>query len=172
MRSFFVPVTHTRLLRALCLGLLAVAAAASCTTAKDTEATMPSKPGAVQPQPNGKFVTEDSACSQLTKAEAKARSGLSCDAAKHTCPDYIRPAGGEGCFEYDQGSITGCVSVFESFTSCDDFDTSPCLVTAKSSCSDDVGAGGAGGAPGSSDGGMGGMGGATDVPLPDAGAGG
>ena len=172
MRSFLVPVNHTRLLRALSLGLLALAAAASCTTAKDTEAYVPSQPGVVQPEPNGKFVTEDSACSQLTKAETKARSGLSCEAAKHACPDYIRPASGEGCFEYDQGSIDGCAKVFGTFTSCADFDAHPCLVTAKSSCSDDLAEGGSGGASGSSDGGMGGMGGTVDVPAPDAGAGG
>ena len=64
----------------------------------------------------------------------------------------------------------GCVGVFDSFTSCDDFDTSPCLVTAKSSCSADVAEGGAGGATGSSD--EGGMGGTAGIPSPDAGAGG
>ncbi len=167
MRSFLVPVTHTRVLRALCLGMLALAAAVSCTSVKDTESYVPSQPGAVQPDTTGKFVAEDSACSQLTKAEAKARSGLSCDAAKRTCPDYIRPAGGEGCFEYDQGSIDACVKLYGTFESCDDFDAHPCLLTAKSSCTDGDGEGGSGGASSSNEGGMGGT-----VALPEAGAGG
>ena len=172
MRSFLVNVFPPRLLRSLCLGLCAFAAAASCTTAPDTESNIPSQPGAVQPEPSGKFVTEDSACSQLTKAEAQARSGLSCDAAKHTCPDYIRPAGGESCFEYDQGSIDECAKKLKAFTSCDDFEIHPCLLTAKSSCTDSDGEGGSGGATGAPAGDEGGVGGMVILPTPDAGAGG
>ena len=169
MRSYLGSLTPSRLVRALCLGLLAFATVASCSSVKDDEAFVPSTPGAVQPAPSGKFVDEASACSQLTTAESKARSDLKCDAAKHSCPDYIRPAGGEGCFEYDQGTVTACAKLFGTFTSCDDFDANPCLVTAKSSCTDSDGQGGAGGAPGGDEGGVGGT---VALPLPDAGAGG
>ena len=166
MFRFFVPVTRSRVERALCLGLLAVGVLASCTTAPDTEAAVPSKPGAVQPEGSGSFEeAEDSACAQLTQAEAKARSGLGCDAVKRSCPDYIRPVGSEACFKYDQGSVSACAKRFEMFTSCDDFEAQPCLVTARS-C--DQGEGGAGGAPSDSEGGAAG---ALVVPA-DAGSGG
>lgn len=148
-----------RAARAVCLALVALVAAASCTSAKDTEDYVPSQPGAVQPEPtkNGKFEDEATACSALTKAESSARSMLGCDAAKRTCPDYIRPAGGADCFVYDEGTVTECAKEFGMFTSCDDFDVHPCLVIAKSQCSTgDVGEGGMGGAP--AEGGGSGMG--------------
>jgi len=145
-----------RTARALCLALLGLAAVASCTSAKDTEDYVPSQPGAVQPEPtkNGKFEDEATACLAITKAESGARSMLGCDAAKRTCPDYIRPAGGAACFVYDEGSVTECAKDFGMFTGCDDFDLHPCLVIAKSQCSTDTGEGGMGG--------MGGMGGDMD----------
>jgi hypothetical protein len=130
--------------------LLATVAAASCTSAKDTEDYVPSQPGAVQPKTNGQPIDEATACAELSKAESSARSTLGCDAAKHTCPDYIRPAGGADCFVYDQGSVTECAKTFGAFTDCSDFDLHPCIVTASSQCT----AGDAG------EGGMGGMGGA------------
>ena len=152
-----VPAAQNRSLRvarALCLSLLALAVGASCSSAKDTEATVPSRPGAVQPDTSGTPIDEASACSQLSKAEASARSALGCDAAKLTCPDAIRPAGGEGCFFYDQDSVKKCATLFDSFTSCDDFDKHPCLVTAISHCT----TGGAG------EGGTAGMGGGAAAP--------
>jgi hypothetical protein len=172
MRSFPVKVFDPRLLRALCLSMFAVVAAASCTTAKDTESYVPSKVGVVQPEPNGQLVDEASACAQFTKAEAKARADLSCDAVKRTCPAFIRPAGGEGCFQYDQGTINGCVKLFGTFTTCDDFDANPCVLSAKSSCDQGAGEGGAAGAGGAAGGNEGGVGGMMVVPPADAGAGG
>jgi hypothetical protein len=141
-----------RAARAVCLALVALAAAVSCTSAKDTEDFVPSQPGAVQPDSNGNLIDEATACSDLTKAESNARSMLGCAAAKHTCPDYIRPVGGADCFKYDQGSVNGCVAKFAAFTDCDDFDQHPCIVTAiaTSQCT----------TADTSEGGMGGMGGA------------
>jgi hypothetical protein len=160
-----------RAARAVCLAVLGLAAAASCTSAKDTEGYVPSQPGAVQPDAtkNGKTEDEATACSALTKAESSARSMLGCDAAKRTCPDYIRPAGGADCFVYDQGSVTECVQQLGMFTDCADFDLHPCLVIAKSQCSSESGEGGAGGIGGAP--GEGGSSGTTDVSSP-AGAGG
>jgi len=140
-----------RAARAVSLALLATVAAASCTSAKDTEDYVPSQPGAVQPKTNGQPIDEATACADLSKAESSARSLLGCDAAKHTCPDYIRPAGGADCFVYDQGSVTECAKMFGTFTDCSDFDLHPCIVTAKSQCT----AGAAG------EGGMGGIAGAS-----------
>ncbi|HEY5374700.1 MAG TPA: hypothetical protein VIK01_13530, partial [Polyangiaceae bacterium] len=159
-----------RAARAACLALLALVAAASCTSAKDTEDYVPSQPGAVQPDTNGKLIDEATACTELSNAESSARSTLGCAAAKHTCPDYIRPVGGADCFKYDEGSVKGCATKFDSFMSCDDFDRHPCVVTAKSECAtadtSEGGMGGVGGAP--AEGGSSGM---ADVSGP-AGAGG
>jgi hypothetical protein len=174
MAPLSAPAYRFRLLRAaraVCLVSLALLAAASCTSAKDTEDYVPSQPGAVQPEANGKLIDEATACSTLSKAESSARSMLGCDAAKRTCPDYIRPAGGADClFEYDQGTVNACAKQLDTFTSCDDFDLHPCLVTAKSNCATDDtsegGSGGMGGAP--AEGGSSGM---VDLSSP-AGAGG
>ncbi len=135
-----------RAARAVCLAVLALAAAASCTSAKDTEGYVPSQPGAVQPKTNGQLIDEATACADLSKAETSARSMLSCPASKHTCPDYIRPVGGADCFKYDEGSVSECAKLFGTFTDCDDFDEHPCIVTVQSPCTtDDSGEGGTGG---------------------------
>jgi hypothetical protein len=149
-----------RAARALALGVCVLGAAESCTSVKDDEPSVPSQPGAVQPGTTGTLIDEATACSQLTKAEASARSDLGCAAVKNVCPDYIRPAGGASCFAYDKGSVAGCVTVYQGFTSCDDFDAHPCLATAVSQQCDD-GAGGEGGA-----------GGISGVPADAAGSGG
>jgi hypothetical protein len=146
MSSFPAVTSRFRLfyaVRALALGVCVLAAAESCTSVKDDEPAVPSQPGAVQPDTSGTLLTEASACSQLDSGESKARSDLGCASAKHVCPDYIRPAGGADCFAYDKGSVTACVKLYGTFTSCEDFDVHPCLITAVSQC--DVGAGGEGG---------------------------
>jgi hypothetical protein len=125
---------YARLSSLLCVSLLTGVLAASCTSTHDTADVVPSPPGAFQPDGGGKTLDEATACSQLTAAESTARSALGCDAAKHTCPDYIRPAGGADCFVYDQASVDGCATLYNSFTSCDDFDSRPCLLTAESNC--------------------------------------
>ena len=83
-------------------------------------------------------------CPALVLALAGA---LSCPAVTRECPGYIRPAGNDACYLYDQASIDGCTSLFRQFTSCEDFALHPCLITASSLC--DTGEGGAGGAPSS-----------------------
>jgi hypothetical protein len=132
-----------RAARALALGMCVLGAVESCTSVKDDEPSVPSQPGAVQPDTTGVLLDEASACSQLDNAEKSARSDLGCSAATHTYPDYIRPAGGAACFAYDKGSVAACVKLYQGFTACTDFDVHPCLITAVSQC--DVGAGGEGG---------------------------
>jgi len=138
---------------ALMIGMLG----ASCSSTPDTADVIPPLPGAVQPDGGGSLVDEDTACAALVKAEADARSKLGCDAVKRTCPGFIRPAGGEGCFVYDQASIDSCRTIYAGLTSCDAFDQRPCLLTAESKC--DEGAGGAGGQGGAA--GAGGIPGAS-----------
>ncbi len=160
-----------RAARAVCLGLGALATAASCTSVKDDEDYVPSQPGAVQPTASGTQLSESAACERLTNAEDDARSALRCKPASHSCPADIRPAGGADCFMYDEGSIDACAELYQDFTSCDAFDQRPCLITATSSCAE-AGEGGQGG--------EGGVSGATRVPSEagnggasgDAGAGG
>ena len=133
----------------LCASLLTAVVAASCSSAHDTADVVPAEPGAFQPDAGGKLIDEASACAALTKAERDARAALGCDAVTHDCPAYIRPAGGADCFVYDQASVDGCKVLFDSFTSCDDFDQRPCLVTAESRCDAvDSGVAAAGGAAG------------------------
>jgi hypothetical protein len=158
---------YARLSSLLCASLLTAVLAASCTSSPDTADVVPSLPGAFQPDAGGKTVDEATACSKLTEAESSARAALGCDAVTHTCPDYVRPAGGADCFVYDQGSLDGCTTLYNSFVSCDQFDSRPCLLTAVSNCDQtDSGAanGGAGGQTSTAAAGSG--------TVPDMGAGG
>jgi hypothetical protein len=129
---------------------VALVVAASCSKQKDTQDYVPSQRGAIQPDAGGALVDEATACQTLTTAEANARKDLSCPAVARTCPDYIRPAGGADCFQYEQVSLDGCVDLFGSFTTCEDFARHPCLISAVSKCDSaggEAGAGGSGGAP-------------------------
>ncbi len=139
---------RSRTVSCLCLCGFALVAAASCTKQKDTQDYVPSQRGAVQPDAGGTLVDEATACAALTSAESSARKDLHCPAAAHTCPEYVRPAGGADCFQYEQASLDGCVDLFSSFTTCEDFALHPCLLSAVSKC-DSTGGGeaGAGGAP-------------------------
>jgi hypothetical protein len=153
---------YARLSSLLCATLLTTVLAASCTSTHDTADVVPSPPGAFQPDAGGALVDEDTACAALTSSESKARAALGCDAVKHVCPSYVRPAGGEGCFVYDQASLDGCEALYDSFTDCADFDQRPCLLTAESKCGVDSGSPpGAGGAGGQASVGAGGEGAAS-----------
>lgn len=146
------PMHRARLLRPVQRGarglggllFLAFALAVGCSTQKDTEAFVPAERGAIQPDAGGALVSEAEACQSLKNAEGSARQTLSCPTLLRSCPDYIRPAGGADCFKYDQGSIDGCVALYASFASCEDFAQHPCLISAVSKC-DSIGAGGASG---------------------------
>lgn len=146
----------------LCVSLLTAVLAASCTSTHDTADVIPPLPGAFQPDGGGALIDEAAACAQMTDAESKARAALGCDKMKRDCPAYIRPAGGADCFVYDQASVQGCVDLYDSFTSCDNFEQRPCLVTAKSNCDEPGPDSGAAGA--SAAGGQSGAGGEPGVP--------
>jgi hypothetical protein len=137
---------YARLSSLLCATVVSAVLGASCASTHDTADVVPSPPGAVQPDAGGKSVDEATACAKVTGAESSARAALSCDPVLRTCPNYIRPAGSNGCFVYDEASVDGCVTLFNSFTSCAEFDQQPCLVTAEPCDAGDSGAssGGAG----------------------------
>jgi hypothetical protein len=126
--------------------VLALVVAVSCSNPKDTEPFEPSQRGAVAPDGGGPLLGEAAACQRLKDAESSARQALGCDALARTCPESIRPAGGEACFEYDQASIEGCATLFASFTSCQEFSQHPCVIRAVSMC--DVGSQGTAGSAG------------------------
>lgn len=151
--------------------------AAACTTSPDTGDVVAAPPGAVQPDGNGQALGESKACQEYTDALKAASDKLHCGAASYSCPEYIRPAGGQACLQYDQGSVSACADLIKKYASCDDFHTQPCIVTvlpgtAPAGCpdgggmggSDGGGTGGSGGTSGASgSGGTGGTGGASDA---------
>jgi len=147
--------------RRLVLAVSAVLVLGSaCTESKDTAAHLPSERGAVQPDAGGALIGELIACSELKAVEAATRAQLGCGAVTRECPEFIRPAGGEGCFEYSEASVKACSALYQSFTSCDEFTKHPCLISAVSNC-EGAGEGGAG-AAGSADAGAAGSAGSAD----------
>jgi hypothetical protein len=161
LRGSLSSMNYARLSSLLCATALGAVLAASCASTHDTADVVPSPPGAVQPDAGGKSVDEATACAKVTGAESSARAALSCEPVVRTCPNYIRPAGSNACFLYDEASVDGCVTLFNSFTSCAEFDEQPCLVTAEpcDSGTSSGGAGDQGGAAGSDSGAAG-----SDVP--------
>jgi hypothetical protein len=158
---------YARLSSLLCASAVVAVLAASCTSTHDTADVVPSPPGAFQPDGGGSLVDEDTACAALTAAESAARMTLGCPAAKRVCPDYIRPAGNDNCFMYDVASVSGCKDLYDSFTTCAEFDQRPCLLTAEASCDAGstvpTGTAGAGGEPSVGTGGTGNAGGEPGV---------
>ena len=156
--------SHLGWLRGASLSALFVAVAASCSNPKDDEDFVPSEPGADQPKAGGAQLAEAAACDSLKAADTAARKALSCPANKAVCPAYIRPAGvGDDCFQYSKNSVDACVSAIGEYTTCEDFESHPCLVTAlPKQCAGSV-------EPEPSEGGAGG---APSEPSTDAGAGG
>ena len=166
---------QARLLRSLCLScpalLIALAVAVSCSNQNDSEPFVPSQRGAVQPDAGGPLLIESEACLRLKGAEISARAALSCPTQSRVCPGYIRPAGGNECFQYSEASINACATLYDTFTTCEEFTLHPCLVSAVPMCDTPVGGeGGAGGAP-SALGGAGGSPGAGGEAATEPGSG-
>ena len=145
--------------RALILLAVAGLAQGACTTSPDTGDVVAAQPGATQPAGNGQSMPEADACKALTTALSDQASALHCGTSSYSCPDYIRPAGGQICSQYDKGSVEACAAVIKKYTSCDDFSNHPCIVTALV-CSD-AGAGAGGSGTGGS--GAGGSAGVSDA---------
>lgn len=150
------------------LGLLLAGWATACSESKDTNPVVTPKSGAFQPTPNGVTIGEADACEAITAAEDAKRSALGCGSVQRApCPEYIRPAGGSDCYEYDEGTVNECVSYYGGLTSCTDFTQKPCIVTAvpTASCASasggNGGTGGSGGTTGGTGGTAGGAGGTT-----------
>ena len=91
------------------LVLLALPLSPGCTKSEDTEPFVPAVEGATQPTGSGSLISEDDACDRLLKAAGAAYKRLGCDAPTFAkCPDYLRPGGGNGCYEYYDDSVSAC----------------------------------------------------------------
>lgn len=150
------------------LSLLVMGWVTACTESKDTNPVVTPKVGAYQPAPSGVLIDEAEACQAITAAEDAARGSLGCGTVQRApCPEYIRPAGGSSCYQYDQGTVDACVSYYGSLSACVDFIEKPCVVSAvpitgcASSSGGAGGTGGTGGTSGGAGGTSGGAGGAT-----------
>ena len=156
----------------LVLALSGLPLFASCTSSEDTEPFVPAREGATQPDANGDLLSEDDACAIVHKAAKAAYERFNCDGEVAECPGFLRPGGGNGCYEYYSDSVTACESAYEDAASCRSL--SPCIVSAKrndelATCETvDTTTGGAGGAGPDAVGGAGGISGAP--PVTEAGA--
>lgn len=162
-----VPSSSRRVVPGLLLvSCLHVFSLIACTEPPPSHQMSDPAEGARQPAAGGfsEVLNEDEACLVLSQAETEARERLGCAEMQRDCPASIRPGGACDGFAYDASSVAACVEVIADYTSCDDFDVRPCIVTAvptEDSCGGFGGAGGMGGA--------GGAGGAGPLPLGGAG---
>lgn len=102
----------------------------SCTSSEDTEPFVPSLEGAKQPRGQGALLNEQDACARLLKSAQAAYKRLGCDAPTYPgCPQFIRPGGGSGCYEYFAESVAACEQAYGDAESCSRL--APCLATAE-----------------------------------------
>lgn len=106
-----------------------VAAAVGCEDNVGLEDDNPARSGAVQPAGNGTAVDEEEACAAVHDALSRRATDLNCPKPKPECPDLIRPAGGDACLQYDQGTVEACVAHIGRYDSCGEFTRSPCIVS-------------------------------------------
>jgi len=76
------------------------------------------------------MLTEEDACSRVVGALAAARKKLGCSSPPPAqCPGFLRPGGGNGCYEYSEESVEACEKSYKNAFSCTDL--APCIVTAE-----------------------------------------
>lgn len=109
--------------------MLVVPLLPSCSETEDTEPFVPATEGARQPPGGGAREGEEAACSDLREATLDAYQRLGCGQPMLAdCPAFIRPAGGSGCYEYEQASVGACQKAYAEAASCREL--SLCLPTA------------------------------------------
>jgi hypothetical protein len=114
----------------LLVTLLGLPLYASCTQSEDTEPYVPAQEGAKQPGAEGALLSETEACERLREAYESSYDKLECDLPEPPdCPDFIRPGGGSGCYEYYEDSVAACEKAFLAVSSCSGF--VPCIASAK-----------------------------------------
>jgi hypothetical protein len=113
----------------LVLALVGLPLSVSCTSSEDTEPFIPAQEGPTQPAGNGSFVSAHDACSRLLNAAKSAFGRLGCeDQGAGECPAFLQPAGGNGCYEYDEKSVSECEAAYDDAKACR---VLPCIVTAQ-----------------------------------------
>lgn len=112
------------------LSSFALALAGACSSSYEEKDVFPAKPGLVVPDASGQAMAEAAACSALADALGKARTRLECnDFTLPACPGLVRPPSGRRCAQYDQGTVDGCVSVIDGYTTCTELQSRRCIVT-------------------------------------------
>ncbi len=76
--------------------------------------------GKFHPPGNGSPVDEEPACTALHDALGNVALELGCVSTFRTCPSLVRSVAGGDCFQYDEGTIAGCVDYFAEAADCDD----------------------------------------------------
>ncbi len=74
--------------------------------------------GKIYPAPDGVHVGETDACDALLKAQDAKIKALSCSITTRTCPALLRVVFVKPCLEYDDGSVKGCVDLYNMQTTC------------------------------------------------------
>src|SRR5690606_19271761 len=114
------------------------------------EPLVPSRQGTTQPGGGGDAITESEACERLREARVEVGEQLGCESEELDCPELIQPAGSDPCerYLYDEESLVACLDVLQGYESCDDFDRTPCVVTAQVQPKAQCGHAGSAGSPG------------------------
>ena len=74
--------------------------------------------GKFHPKGNAVAVDELTACDTLHTALETKQTKLGCILTLRTCPALVQVVSGKPCFQYDQGTINGCVDYFAQAKDC------------------------------------------------------
>ncbi|HEX7669472.1 MAG TPA: hypothetical protein VF395_07815 [Polyangiaceae bacterium] len=114
----------------------AIFVAPACVSDPSVEDDVPARSGAHQPAASGDDpVPAAAACERVLVAEKAARDSLDCKprTPAPTCPIYLSIAGTRPCDSYEGSTVSVCEAEIAKYTTCSDFDTRPCVVTAVAS---------------------------------------
>ncbi len=84
--------------------------------------------GKVHPPPNGVTTSETQACQRLLGALQNRAFALGCSTTLRPCPELLRAQFTTPCMQYDQGTVDGCVSYFNTRSACAELAAEICVV--------------------------------------------
>ena len=106
----------------VCLSLVLASAnlSAGCSTTETagTGGQGGASDGKFHPKGNAVAVDELTACDTLHTALETKRTQLGCILTLPLCPDLVQVVSKKPCFQYDQGTIKGCVDYFAQAKDC------------------------------------------------------
>jgi len=85
--------------------------------------------GKVHPAPNGVHLDEAEACDLVQSVIRDKSLKMGCGMTVRACPGFLRVQYSPDCMQYDQGSVLGCVSYFDSIYDCAKLVESNCVLT-------------------------------------------